>query len=204
MSLQLDQYIRSALKEQNLNWPSEDVLRLVNAVQSSLETDIERSNMIVKELAALSKFIEQTKHDIASVRAEEIKFKHIPTATDELDAIVGATEDATGAIMDACEAIDDLVKGQAVADKVTDQITKVYEACSFQDITGQRISKVVKALKAIDQQVTALLKAFGHESTEQQNFVDVDNRQGDKKLLNGPQLEGQGVSQDDIDRLLSF
>ena len=32
-------------------------------------------------------------------------------------------------------------------------VTRIYEACSFQDITGQRIGKVVTALKAIEGRV---------------------------------------------------
>src|SRR5690606_17059502 len=104
---------------------------------------------LVKELNALAQFIDRAKQDIASIRADEIKSKHIPSATDELNAIVDATEEATNAIMTACEAIQNHVEGKDVQQPVVDEVMKIFEACSFQDITGQRISKVVKALISI-------------------------------------------------------
>ncbi len=202
MSSDLNHFVKVALKDQNLAWPADDVVRVIRAVQMSVDSGINQTPMLVKELAELSRFIEQAKSEIASVRADEITNKHIPTATDELDAIIGATEEATGAIMDACEKIEELVKDQSpeLANNVVGQITQVYEACTFQDITGQRITKVVKALKAIDQKVVALLKAFGGDELLTVK-ADEDKREGDERLLNGPQLNGQGVSQDDIDKL---
>src|SRR6202012_3244408 len=89
----------------------------------------------------------------------------LPTATDELDAIVGATEEATNGILQAVEVIEGLTAEMdpAVAEKITDAVTQVYESCNFQDITGQRITKVVKALMHIETKVDALVAAFGDE-----------------------------------------
>lgn len=202
MSADLNRVVQETLKEHSLSWPAEDVVRVIHAVQMSVESGINQTPALMQELAALSRFIEQTKNDIASVRADEINTKHIPSATDELDAIVGATEEATGAIMDACEKIEELMKDKdaALSAEVINTITKIYEACTFQDITGQRITKVVKALKAIDQKVMALLKAFGGDELFTV-AANEDERTGDERLLNGPQLNGQGVTQDDIDKL---
>lgn len=202
MSQNLNNHIQNALDERNLKWPAEDVLKIIEDVRHSMEQGIDQTPHLLKELTELARFIQKAKSDIAAIRADEIKSKHIPGATDELDAVVGATEDATGAIMDACEKIQSLFDGQdnELTQQVITQVTCIFEACSFQDITGQRIRKVVKALKEIDAKVIALLKAFGAES-----MLDLapteDTREGDDRLLNGPQLNGQGVSQDDIDKL---
>ncbi|MFT5539698.1 MAG: chemotaxis protein CheZ [Alphaproteobacteria bacterium] len=69
---------------------------------------------------------------------------------DQMDAIVKATETATTTIMEAMEnsesAVDKLREQLedadqiALLDKITDSANNVYEACSFQDITGQRVS----------------------------------------------------------------
>jgi chemotaxis protein CheZ len=202
MSHDINNHIQNALNGRNLKWPAEDVLRIIEDVQASMEQGVDQTPHLLKELTDLAKFIQKAKADIASIRPDEIKSKHIPGATDELDAVVGATEEATGAIMDACEKIQSLVEGQdrTLANDIVGQVTAIFEACSFQDITGQRIRKVVRALQEIDGKVIALLHAFGAEDMLNLTPSD-DTRQGDERLLNGPQLDGQGVSQDDIDKL---
>jgi chemotaxis protein CheZ len=139
-------------------------------------------------------------------RPSDINDKHIPTATDELDAVVEATAEATGAIMDSCDVI--MEKASAVGgengDAMVNEVTKIYEACSFQDITGQRITKVVKTLKDIEAKVEKLLAVVSHKmpgSAEEDGGDEGGN--GDAALLNGPQLPGSGISQDDIDKLLA-
>ena len=49
------------------------------------------------------------------------------------------------------------------AAKLQDAVTQIYEACSFQDITGQRITKVVTTLKAIEGKVAHIISTFGAE-----------------------------------------
>jgi chemotaxis protein CheZ len=161
------------------------------------------NNVLYDELQNLLQLINQAKADVAAIRPDEIQTQHIPTATDELDAIVEATATATGAIMDACEQIE-AIGAQApetMQQALTEQVTSIYEACSFQDITGQRVTKVIKALKQIDEKIQKLVVAFGTMSSDQTpptaNVVT-----GDAALLNGPQLSGQGMDQDDIDKLL--
>ena len=76
----------------------------------------------------------------------------------------------------------------------------MFEACNFQDITGQRISKVVKTLQFIEERVNKMIEIWGEEG-----FTDVkqdqEERDAEAALLNGPQLANQGVSQADIDKL---
>lgn len=138
---------------------------------------------------------------MGQARASDIKDKHIPTATDELDAIVEATAAATGSIMDACEVIESIAELPPVA---AEQVTKIYEACSFQDITGQRITKVVKTLKTIEQKVEALIGILGEDQAGSGHSVpaEEETRVGDAALLNGPQMAGQAITQEEIDKLL--
>src|SRR5690606_621227 len=108
------------------------------------------------------------KAEIAALRPDEIRSRHLPTATDELDAVVGATEQATNSILEAVEVIETLV-GEMTPEagkQITEAVTRVYEACNFQDITGQRITKVVKALQHIEQKVDGLLAVFGGVSDQ--------------------------------------
>ncbi len=154
------------------------------------------------ELTRLARFIEAAKRDIAALHPDEIRQKHLPTAADELDAIVAATADATGSILDAAEKLAALdTSAPAAGDQITEQVTRIFEACTFQDITGQRITKVVKTLKQIELKVTELVQAFGDAPRAAGPRRGPAAKTGDAALLNGPQLPADAASQSDIDAL---
>ena len=84
---------------------------------------------------------------------DDITDSHIPFGTDELDAIVAHTAIGHQCHPESCETLDDVAgstERRARRRKLQDATTRIYEACSFQDITGQRITKVVGTLKAIE------------------------------------------------------
>jgi chemotaxis protein CheZ len=76
----------------------------------------------------------------------------------ELDAVIAGTARATETILTAAEEIDQLadnlsaaLKGrieQDLAQDIADSVLRIFEACNFQDLIGQRVTKVMKALKA--------------------------------------------------------
>lgn len=171
---------------------------------------------VMEELEELSRFIEVTKAEIAAIRPEEIPDEHIPEATDELDAVIDATEVATNAIMEAAEMIE------GVAEEISDDqasvlshaVTQIYEACSFQDITGQRIHKVVGALKEIEEKVETVVQKFGPDAETREELKrrrqakkeiaeSADGGINEEDLLQGPQMTENANSQDDIDALLA-
>lgn len=180
------------------------VVQIINSVVSQVETSENISReAIFQEINALQDVIDQVRRDLGGTGAADINQKHIPTATDELDAVVEATAIATGEIMDACEAIQDKsaeIEGEQ-GEAIASEVMKIYEACSFQDITGQRITKVVSSLKIIEEKVGGLLSILG-EKIPGIDYVREEEATGDAALLNGPQLPNQGVTQDDIDALL--
>jgi chemotaxis protein CheZ len=190
----------------NANSYSRDQVRnIISSVMGKVDnTQSQPMRHIHDELSTLAKVIDNMHSEILATRSHDVGDKHIPSATDELDAIIGATEDASATIMDSCEAIQMIandVENGAKA-KIYDETTKIFEACSFQDITGQRISKVVKTLREIEDTVDKLLQLFG--TADKEKIPEkVDTRSEDEKLLNGPQMDGEGVSQDDIDKLLA-
>lgn len=160
---------------------------------------------LYKELRDLHDIIEAARKEIGFAAPADIKDTHIPTATDELDEVVNETAKATGEIMDCCDIIQNATAGtltHAEAEAINAAVMRIYEACSFQDITGQRVRKVIKTLKEIDAKVDALLKIIGIKASgkAEEKKVTVED---EKSLLNGPQLPGGGVSQADIDKILS-
>ena len=85
--------------------------------------------------------------------------------------------------------------------KLQAAVTTIYEACSFQDITGQRITKIVTTLKAIEQKVAHIVGTFAPGKPNEQ--LSEDHVPSDADLLNGPQLPGNAMDQSDIDKLLA-
>jgi chemotaxis protein CheZ len=178
------------------------VVEVVRAVLGSMHGDLNGTQTgLLAEVEALGRTIATAKADIAALRVDDITGNHIPAATDELDAIVAHTAAATDQILEVCETLDDVgakLRGKAKA-QLQDATTRIYEACSFQDITGQRITKVVAALKTIEQKVAMLIYTFGDDpAATPPEIVD-----GEAALLNGPQLPAAAMDQSDIDRLLA-
>ena len=183
-----------------------EVEAVVQSVVATLRGDMTAAELsLVAELEGLSRFIRHAKQEIAALRPDEIQDKHLPSATDELDAIVGSTAEATHAILDSVERIEKVgatLTGEAKND-IANAVTSIYEACNFQDITGQRISKVVRTLKQIEVKVASLIQAFGDsvDRTAGDSAPEQAEPDADKALLNGPQLPGGGNTQADIDAL---
>jgi chemotaxis protein CheZ len=180
------------------------VADVVRAVLSTLHGDLSaKETALLAEVESLGGMIEAAKAEIAALRVDDITDSHIPSATDELDAIVAHTAAATDAILESCETLDKLtgmLAGEA-ATRLQDATTRIYEACSFQDITGQRITKVVGTLKTIEAKVAQIVGTFGSRRTEPAHAEPSAPAEG--ALLNGPQLPTSAMDQSDIDRLLA-
>ncbi len=182
------------------------VVKIINSVIEKVEAaeDVSREH-IYQELRALHNLIEETRKEISASRASDISGTHIPDATDELDAVVAATEVATGTIMDSCESLSAYSDQLDAVHKtfVIGEVTKILESCSFQDITGQRITKVIRSIKQIEEKINKLMSVLEEKIPGLPNSVLEDTREGDERLLNGPQMADKAISQDDIDKLLA-
>ncbi|KZL18719.1 chemotaxis regulator CheZ [Pseudovibrio axinellae] len=163
---------------------------------------------VTMELAEIGAEIARMKAEISKLRVADMRDNHIPEAGRELDAIVSSTEEATHTIMAAAEAImaADPDDTQAYQNTVNDQVMEIFQACAFQDITGQRISKVVGTLNTIDERVSNFVERLRlkQEAHADQNAEETeDERRKRELILHGPQHAGEGVSQDEIDALLN-
>lgn len=155
---------------------------------------------LLAEVEDLARTIAITRSELQRLDAGPFIAGHIPAATDELDEVVAHTASATEVILGVCEQLE--IAGESGdgvgAELLQRATTQIYEACSFQDITGQRISKVVTTLKAIERKVGEILKVFGHGDE-----IDADPEDEDGSLTNGPQLPGKAMAQADIDALMA-
>lgn len=157
---------------------------------------------IYQEVQNLSDYISNARKEIAALQPENLENSRIPRAGKELDAIVKATETATNTIMEAAEEImaADTTAPEAYQATVNDAVMRIFEACSFQDITGQRISKVVETLTYIERrakELKSLLDVEAHHYQEEDEPLSED-----RELLRGPALEGEGIDQHEVDALM--
>ncbi|HZS81999.1 MAG TPA: protein phosphatase CheZ [Stellaceae bacterium] len=178
--------------------------QMVASVVSSLSGGVSLADLqLYREVETLAEYIQTARREIAGVRPDDIRERHIPMATDELDAVVSATAEATGIILGAMEEFERMAAElpPKQAKQIADAVVRVYEACSFQDITGQRITKVVRALKHIEGKIDALLAVFGADLV---GAAPAEAEAADDKLLNGPALPSAATnSQADIDAILA-
>lgn len=222
----IDERIAEIRRRKGDSIPLAEVGAIVRSLVSGLTGDAAACDArLYHEIENLARYIHAAKAEIAALNPADIREEFLPTAADELDAIVQSTETATGAIMDATEVIEAHLDGLPAdtAEAIRQAATRIYEACSFQDITGQRITKVVRMLKNIEERVDSLVDAFdperhgvvldiggtagrggGRSSSQRSSRVSAQgDRPTDADLLNGPAAEGEGIGQDDVDALLS-
>jgi chemotaxis protein CheZ len=183
-----------------------DVMKLASLAAESMDAFCQSMDATTyRELREIARYIETMKSEIGMFQANDLKESRIPAAGQELDAVVKATEDATNTIMESAEALmaaecKDLASYQAL---VNDHVMKIFEACSFQDITGQRVAKVVETLQMIENRVGRFAEAVNARDVS--GFLDEREakraKRAEELLLNGPQLAGQAIDQSKVDDL---
>ena len=125
----------------------------------------------------------------------------VASAIAQLEATLAETAAATNRILGICEMLDDVAarlaplrsaEARAAAGELQIATRALYEACGFQDLTGQRITKVAGTVGAIERLLDFMVvlgygpKAEGRGASE-----------------TGPQTPASAMGQADVDRLLS-
>jgi chemotaxis protein CheZ len=151
---------------------------------------------LLQEVQDFGQAIQAARVEITAVCPEK-PVSQIPSATDKLDAIVMHTASATNAILEICEQLDDIAAASNVetAGQLRDAVARIYEACTFQDITGQQTRKIITILKVIDAKITHIVNVFDHASDDLSTFWP--------KSVGGRDMRGQPMRQSDIDVLLA-
>lgn len=196
--------------EENKNREGEvsltDVMHLAEVMSGSMHDFLSTVQpAVTEELTIIAKEISRMKAEISQLRANDMTGNKIPDAGRELDAIVEATETATNTIMEAAEEImgADTSDSAAYQELVSNKMIGIFEACTFQDITGQRISKVVHTLRYIDERVSSFIEQLRiPEDLDAVIEESEEERRQRELILHGPQHDGEGVSQDDIDAMM--
>lgn len=199
----LDEYAR-----RNRHSDTRQVLEAIEKLQHSLATRTESTHedSIRLTIADMSEAIARTKAEIAAIRPDGESPGKIGDATIELDAIVSTTEQATSEILAAAESVQEIAwtlreqgTEASVCDRLDTLMTQTYTACSFQDLTGQRIRKIVNVLNFLEARIEAMKLIWGkHESVA----AIAEPPSMEASLLNGPAQPGQGLQQNAVDDIL--
>lgn len=180
---------------------------VVRAVIDTIGSDLSvHETELLSQVEDLGRTIAQAKEEIGALKVNRSSNDGVNEASEELDAVVAHTADATNAILEACESLDVIADSKTGPDAAVVQAAtmRIYEACSFQDITGQRITKVVATLKSVEAKVNRIVDTFGvHRWEDALPTIGSDRLRPDDHLLNGPQLPAIAMAQADIDALLA-
>ncbi|MBN8928740.1 MAG: hypothetical protein BGO51_22945 [Rhodospirillales bacterium 69-11] len=116
----------------------------------------------------------------------------------ELEAVVQATESAANTIMGAAEAINDWLRegrrDPESVDAMAAKVNAIFEACTFQDITGQRIRRAIKQLQQVETMLTDMMPEPAAEATAAATALPAE----EAAAAVDPDLV-----QDDIDRMFA-
>ena len=194
-----------------------DIAREIADAHALLETyraQIEQCAKLKVELDLIHDAINRTKREIATLHGKSFDGQEMAKVNGELGAVVGGTEQATQQILEAAEAIDQAATAlsknispdqqKLLSEEIQERVVAIFEACNFQDLTGQRISKVMSTMKFIEKHINEMMDIWGGVDAIKAHAPPiVDTREGDAKLLNGPKLDGDDghASQNDIDAL---
>jgi chemotaxis protein CheZ len=196
------------LKQKRENVTFHDIISLAEVAAQSLQGFFQAMDAkVYGELREIAGYIDSMRTEIGALQVNDLKDSRIPSAGEELGAIVKATENATNTIMECAEALMGADDSDHAAYKalVDEKMMVIFEACSFQDITGQRVSKVVETLQHIEQRVARFADVM--KAKDLDGFInDAERERAERKekyLLNGPQLAGEGVDQSDVDKMFA-
>jgi chemotaxis protein CheZ len=196
------------LKQKRENVTFHDIIQLAEVAAQSLQGFFQAMDAkVYRELREIAGYIESMRNEIGALQVNDLKDSRLPSAGEELGAIVKATENATNTIMECAETLMSADASDPAAYKalVDEKMMIIFEACSFQDITGQRIAKVVETLQHIEQRVARFADVM--KAKDLDGFLNDHERdraeRKERLLLNGPQLAGEGVDQSDVDKMFA-
>jgi chemotaxis protein CheZ len=173
-------------------------------------------NTLKSETGSIHLAITRTMQELASLHFGAFGDSGHGRASRELDAVVDSTERATQQILEAAESIDEAAntlsarlkheQEQALASDIRDHVVRIFEACNFQDLSGQRIAKVLATLTFVENRVARMLEIWGgREALDGYAATTLAEHATETQLVSGPKLNGDTghVSQQEIDAMFA-
>jgi len=178
------------------------------------QIETEGLRQLKDETDTIHRAISRTKQEIAALHASGLDGGESNRVFRELDAVVGSAELAIQKILAAAEDIDEAANTlsaalrpegeRSLAQDIRDQVIRIFEACNFQDLAGQRITKVLATLKFVETRVARMMDIWGGiDAFKDYTAAAAGARDRGPTVLNGPRLDGEPghASQDEIDAI---
>lgn len=185
--------------------PLREVIAMAEKVTSALKPLVRSlDKSMYRELKEMLDCIEELRGDLSKVDPDDIFSRRIPEMGRELGAIVSATEVATNSIMTIAEQVVDADKSdpQAYAKFVEQHMMAIFEACGFQDLTGQRVTRVIQTVEVIEERIGVLCRMIeNNQITPNAAKVSETEKRNRARLVKGPANEGEGINQDAVDAM---
>jgi chemotaxis protein CheZ len=146
--------------------------------------------------------ISGTKKELAAIKVGST-IGGVDIAAMELETVVSQTEAAANDILAAAESIETMAGAiqsettleacKSLAADIAEKVTIIYMACNFQDLSGQRVRRVVDTLNFVESRIHKMIDAWGglqalHELIEAEIQAKDEEREteGSAALLTGP------------------
>jgi chemotaxis protein CheZ len=193
---------------------------MVSNIAEAYRREVEEVVKLKDEMQAIQQAIAETKRHVVSFHAASSRSVTVNHAAGELGAVVLDTEGATNNILAAAERIE-MLAGVIQSEKTKEAmkvrageiaglIMSIYESCNFQDLTGQRITRVCETLSFVEERVNRMAEVWGGLDSlssimaQEVETLEAEREQlGTHALAAGPAMVGADghVGQDDIDAL---
>ena len=166
-----------------------------------------------KELEKLILYVERFRQELADTTRKKGDRTDFENVSDQLDALIRNTEEASNDILKSSEDILDIVEKlreenteedrNALCDQIVTHATNNLEACSFQDITGQRVTKILRSIQFVQDRVNAMAEIYGHSTIHTLGMeISASEVPDEEVAMDGPAIEvEEAISQDEIDAL---
>lgn len=194
---------------------------IIENLSESYRSELRAVSNLRSDITEIDEAIRGTKKELAAIKVGN-NIGGVDIAALELTTVVSQTEAATNDILAASEAIEtmagaiqsetDLDAAKSLAAEIAERITIIYMACNFQDLSGQRVSRVVETLNFVEGRIHKMIDAWGglqalHDLIEAEirSKEEEKETEGSAALLTGPvPVNGEDhVGQNEIDALFS-
>jgi len=182
---------------------TESLLTAIGRIETLVQEDRQTQEMdrLRFDLMEMAKAIARTKSEIASIRPQGAETSELNVASEALDAIVRTTERATSDILEAAEHVQEAAwtlreegANEPMCDELDRRATDIYTACSFQDLTAQRTSRIVNTLRYLEGRINAMIEIWGATEPAESERKQADLAES-LEVFNG-------LSQADVDTVI--
>ncbi len=161
---------------------------------------------LARDIDAVAIHINELRHAINGLGILDMTNRKLSAAQIDLNDAITVTRNATDMVLETAETL--LASPLSNCDYralVEERMIGLMEACSFQDLTGQRLTRVSQTLGVIEERLKTFATLARVKPCEPQRGAEetmLDERKA-RQLLHGPGCP-DGLEQDSVDYLLRF